>query len=195
MADVILWSVPTDANPADVRLRDPGSFSTGVTAAIAWTEADDAFSIAGTLTINAAAAWTEADDAYALSANLGVAAALAWVEADDAFALAGTLRVTTALSWTESDDAWAITGEIASPAIEASIAWTEESDSWSVVGVIASAQVIAGGGIKKSREIEEDEARRDAQLQNMLAQMRMRIAIDRARHQRLLEEDEHLMLM
>lgn len=140
MADIILWSVPSDANSADVRLRDPGSFSSGVTAAIAWTEEDDSFAIAGTLRLNAAVGWTEADDAYSLAGTLTVTTALAWVEADDAYSLAGTLTATVALAWTESDDAWAITGDIATSSVDAEISWSEESDSWALSGQVGSEQ-------------------------------------------------------
>ena len=86
--------------------------------------------------VRAAIAWTEADDAYAIAGDLTVTTAIAWVEADDVFALEGTLTATVALAWTESDDSWAITGDIASDVVEAAVSWTEEDDTWALAGSI-----------------------------------------------------------
>lgn len=139
-ADGYLRSVPSDPVSADGRLYAFAPDTGGVTASLAWTEADDTFAIAGTLSINAAVGWTEADDAYSLAGTLTVTTALAWIEADDAYALAGTLTATVALAWTESDDSWAITGDIASDVVEAAVSWTEEDDTWSLSGQVVSEQ-------------------------------------------------------
>lgn len=134
------WQLPESLDAADPQIQNlplvTASAGGGVTADVAWTEADDTAAISGALTLTASLGWTEADDTYSLAGGLTVTTGVAWVEADDAYALVVALTATVALAWTESDDSWAITGDIASDVVEAAVSWTEEDDTWALAGSI-----------------------------------------------------------
>lgn len=69
---------------------------TSVSAAIAWTEADDVFALAGTLTATVALAWTESDDSWAITGDIA------------------TSSVDAEISWSEESDSWALSGQVGS---------------------------------------------------------------------------------
>jgi hypothetical protein len=90
----------------------PGAGS--VTGTLAWTEDNDVFAVAATVSQNAALAWTEANDATAAAATVSQSATLAWVEADDVTAIQATVSGSSSatLAWTEEDDLTAIQGNV-----------------------------------------------------------------------------------
>lgn len=101
----------------------------GVTAALAWTEANDSASIAGSVTVSGSLAWTEAGDAFSISGTATVSSSVSWAEADDSFAISGSASASSDLSWTEDDD------------------------SASLAGVVTAATVVVVGGSRPARRI------------------------------------------
>lgn len=67
----------------------------GVTATLAWTEANDTWAIVASAPIVASLAWTEADDAFAISGASSALADLSWTEDDDSASLAGVVTAAT----------------------------------------------------------------------------------------------------
>jgi hypothetical protein len=164
--------------PQEDELEAPTAAPSGITADIAWTEADDAVSLAGTLTDSASlgwteandthaaavtltdrasTSWTEADDAVSITANIAngtVSGSIAWTEADDGVSVTVTANDRASMSWTEQDDVVAMSGNVATPAIPvtADIGWTEQDDGFS-----AFMQVATGGApgyeVKRKRYV------------------------------------------
>jgi putative salt-induced outer membrane protein YdiY len=140
--------------PASRRLWIAYSAPSGNTAALSWTEADDAVSLAGTLTDSTTIAWTEADDVHAVTATLTDRASVAWNEVDDAVSVTVTANDSTSLSWTEQDDVVAMSGNVDSPSVPVTtaIGWTEQDDAFS-----AFMQVATGGapgyGVTRKRYV------------------------------------------
>lgn len=61
-----------------------------MSAAVTWTESDDAFSVTGSATVSGSVAWSESNDAWSISAFLGsVSGSLAWTEEDDTYVITG----------------------------------------------------------------------------------------------------------
>ena len=90
MTDIFLRS--GEANPSDIRLRDPTLADSGaVTANFAVTEAADTLSAAATLAIQATFTVTEADDTLTSAAVLALQATLATTEADDTLSSTATV--------------------------------------------------------------------------------------------------------
>lgn len=128
----------------------------GITGNAAWTEAQDAWAISGSVRIDGSAAWTESQDTWAISGTVGnvtgsvawteiqdswvgagqtgVFAAAAWTEAQDAWNVVATLGVFGTASWTEGQDSWNATGTVSLPSVTGDVAWTEVQDLWNIQG-------------------------------------------------------------
>lgn len=112
MPDLILRSVPSDANRNDIRLYS-ANVATGTLAA---TESQDTASFAGKLGHTGALSATEAQDSASFVGKHGQTGTLAATEAQDVAAFSGTAStsgsITGTLSATESQDTASFTGSV-----------------------------------------------------------------------------------
>jgi|GEM_PF-5138720 len=94
-------------------LGNAAAASSSTTGTISWTEADDSFSIAGTLTDAGTIAWTEVNDTASIAGALTVSGSAAWTEADDTVSIAGSLPASATIAWTEDRDTFSMSGSAA----------------------------------------------------------------------------------
>lgn len=178
-AEIVSWCAnPWQVLSAPQRRLWAQTVSSDITGTLAWTEADDDVSLAGTLTDTASlgwteendahaatvtltdrvsASWTEADDAVSIAANIAngtISAGIAWTEPDDSVSVTVTANNRASLSWVEQDDLVVMSGNVETPAIPvtASIGWVEQDDAFS-----AFMQVATGGApgydVKRKRYV------------------------------------------
>lgn len=142
--DVFLYSVPSDADSDDVRLRDPtvaGAGGGAITGTASITEADDTLAATAVIALAATASITEAGDALASTAALALVATASPIEADDTLSATGAVALAAALAATEDGDTLAATGALALAAVAAI---TEDADTLASAGVVA---IAASAGI------------------------------------------------
>lgn len=111
--DVFLYSVPSDADNDDVRLRDPTtSAGAGViTVSLSATEAQDTFAGTADLVVGLTLTATEAQDTFAGTVGLVAAVSLSVTEAQDVFAGTVGLVAAVSLAATEAQDTASGTAE------------------------------------------------------------------------------------
>lgn len=151
MPDIFLYT--GEANPSDVRLRDP--------------------SIPASITATASLAWIEADDAAAISATLANGIALTWTEADDVTAItvtAGSSVNDVTLAWTEETDTASITVNVATP-VTVALAWTEDDDSCAIAVTAGTVEQRLGGGAIYPPEWYGKDRRADPELREKLREL------------------------
>lgn len=110
--------------------------------AIAWSQADDAWSLAGASLASGAIAWTQADNAWALSGAALASGSIAWTQGPDVWALSGTVALTAsgAIAWTQDAGAWALA---AAARASGPIAITQDANALAVSEASSAAAVIA----------------------------------------------------
>lgn len=159
-----------------------------------------------------------------LAAGTGtpVSAEIAWTEENDVWAITGDIAsasVDAAIAWTEENDSWAISGSVATPyvpavggggggwlgatraeekrlleQIEAVLRETlAPKKSAPILRTLAGVDAVAE--VRAEVERLADEARADAQLQEVLADVQARIAIFVAKQKRERDDEELLMVM
>jgi len=153
-----------------------------------------------------------------------VTAEIAWTESDDAWAIVGEIAapvVDAAIAWTEDDDQWAVIGAIQTPVAPAAsgggggggwLGATQEEERRLLAQIeavlretlapkkaapllreLAGVQAVAE--VRAQVQRMADEAKADAQLQEVLADVQARIAIFVARKRRQRDDEELMMVL
>ena len=102
--DVFLSVVPSDANPADVRLVDPTGAALAINGALSASETGDTLVASGVLAITGSLSVTEAGDTLTAAGVLAITGTLSITEAPDVATSAGALAITGATTATEAPD-------------------------------------------------------------------------------------------
>lgn len=139
--DITVSSSSSGAEILTIALPDAGGGG-GVSGTIAWTEADDTASIAGSLAVSGGSSWTEANDTASLAGNVKVSGTASWTEANDTASIAGALTVSGSASWTEASDTASLTGTVGN-VVSGSLAWTEADDTAALAGSLLVSGLVA----------------------------------------------------
>lgn len=143
MPDVYLYT--GEANPHDVKLRDPTTLG-AITADLSATEADDTLSGAAIVIVGASSDISEAADTLSGATAVIVGAAAAVTEAPDTLAGVAGVAVSLAAAVTEAADT--LTGATA-VLVQAAASLTEGNDS---LGAAASVTVVASASISEAAD-------------------------------------------
>jgi hypothetical protein len=113
------------------------SAAASASAAIAWTEANDAQTVAGTVTDQGAISYAESGDAWVANAVEADRATIGWTEGNDTAQLTGSVLpnassgTSGAITWTEAGDSMSATGKLLN---RGGAAWTEQDEAAALVG-------------------------------------------------------------
>jgi hypothetical protein len=143
MPDIYLYSVPSDADRDDVRLRDPttiGGPAGPISGSASITEADDTLAATATLALSATASISEAGDALSSAAALAIVATSSQTEADDTVASTAVVAINATLAATEAADTLASASALA---IAANANIAEADDATAAAATLLVSAVLA----------------------------------------------------
>lgn len=146
--DINLYSVPTDSDRDDVRLR--AQTAAGVTGTLNKTEAADTVAATGTVLVKASLTKTEAADTITATGAVTVAAALTKTEAADTVSATGAVLVKGSAAITEGADTISATGNVTtgSTTVTATANINEAADTVLATGTTSgSVAPISGVGL------------------------------------------------
>jgi hypothetical protein len=193
MTDIFLYA--GEANPNDIRLRDPtvaggGGGPATITGTLAATEASDTAAFAGLIAHTGTLAASEASDTVAFVGTVAHTGALSVTEASDTASLAGSIAHTGTMAATEAEDAFAASGTVTGSGVTitgdlvvteaadtaavvglinhtGALSATEDGDTASIVGNISAVQIIGGGGYSRHDTYYNLEGVRERQRKNL----------------------------